>query len=78
MGIVGLGSGIFGYLGPQLLGFLRDSTGGFTAGWWFVAFAAVVSLADLLLLRAWSSRARTPRLSPSDRFQDCDLRLLCG
>ncbi|MBZ5576233.1 MAG: MFS transporter [Acidobacteriia bacterium] len=59
MGIVGLGSGIFGYLGPQMLGYLRDSTGGFTAGWLFVAFAAVVSLADLLLLRSWSSRSRT-------------------
>ncbi len=58
MGIIGLGSGIFGYLGPQMLGYLRDSTGGFTAGWYFVAFAAIVSLADLLLLRAWSSRAR--------------------
>jgi predicted MFS family arabinose efflux permease len=59
MGIVGLGSGIFGYLGPQMLGYLRDSTGGFTAGWLFVAFAAVVALADLLVLRAWNSRART-------------------
>ena len=58
MGIVGLGSGIFGYLGPQMLGYLRDATGGFTAGWLFVAFAAVISLADLLLLRAQSSRAR--------------------
>jgi len=58
MGIVGLGSGIFGYLGPQTLGYLRDSTGGFTAGWIFVAVAAVVALADLLVLRAWSSRAR--------------------
>jgi predicted MFS family arabinose efflux permease len=57
MGIVGLGSGIFGYLGPQMLGYLRDSTGGFTAGWLFVAFAAVVSLADLLVLRVWNSRA---------------------
>jgi len=61
MGIVGLGSGIFGYLGPQMLGYLRDSTGGFTAGWLFVAVAAVASLADLFLLRAWSSRIRTPQ-----------------
>lgn len=60
MGIVGLGSGIFGYLGPQMLGYLRDSTGGFSAGWLFVAFAAVISLADLLLLRARSSRAGEP------------------
>lgn len=59
MGIIGLGSGIFGYLGPQMLGYLRDSTGGFTAGWLFVACAAVISLADLLLLRAWSWRARS-------------------
>ncbi|HLJ17604.1 MAG TPA: hypothetical protein VKV15_24120, partial [Bryobacteraceae bacterium] len=58
MGIIGLGSGIFGYLGPQMLGYLRDATGGFRAGWLFVALAAVVSLADLLVLRAWSSRAR--------------------
>jgi predicted MFS family arabinose efflux permease len=57
VGIVGLGSGIFGYLGPQMLGYLRDTTGGFTAGWLFVACAAVVSLADLVLLRARSSRA---------------------
>ncbi|HXE65124.1 MAG TPA: MFS transporter [Bryobacteraceae bacterium] len=59
MGIVGLGSGIFGYLGPQMLGYLRDATGGFTAGWVFVAIAAIVSLADLILLHAWSSRARS-------------------
>ncbi len=64
MGIVGLGSGIFGYIGPQMLGYLRDSTGGFTAGWLFVAFAAVVSLADLLVLRAWTSRARTAQPVP--------------
>ncbi|MBV9507804.1 MAG: MFS transporter [Acidobacteriia bacterium] len=58
MGLIGLGSGIFGYLGPQMLGYLRDATGGFTAGWFFVAFAAVVSLLDLLVLRAYSSRAQ--------------------
>jgi len=32
IGIVGLDSGIFGYLGPQMLGYLRDSSGGFTTG----------------------------------------------
>lgn len=56
MGLISLGSGIFGYLGPQMLGYLRDATGGFTAGWLFVAFAAVPSLADLLVLRAYRSR----------------------
>jgi nitrate/nitrite transporter NarK len=58
MGIVGLGSGIFGYLGPQMLGYLRDATGGFTAGWIFVACAAVLALGDLLVLRQYSLRRR--------------------
>ena len=56
MGVVGLGSGIFGYIGPQMLGYLRDATGGFTAGWLFVACAATVALIDLVVLRAYSSR----------------------
>lgn len=55
-GVIGLGSGIFGYLGPQMLGYLRDATGGFTAGWIFVSCAAVIALADLLVLRAYSLR----------------------
>ncbi len=59
MGIVGLGSGIFGYLGPQMLGYLRDATGGFTAGWIFVACAAVLSLCDLLMLRFYSARRQS-------------------
>ncbi len=56
MGIVGLGSGIFGYLGPQMLGYLRDTTGGFTAGWIFVAGAAVLALCDLVMLRLRSAK----------------------
>ena len=56
MGVVGLGSGIFGYVGPQMLGYLRDATGGYTAGWVFVSIAAVLSLGDLLVLRAYSLR----------------------
>lgn len=56
MGVVGLGSGIFGYLGPQMLGYLRDATGGYAAGWIFVAVAAVLSLGDLLVLRVYSLR----------------------
>ena len=56
IGMMGLGSGIFGYVGPQMLGYLRDATGGFTAGWLFVSGAAVVSLADLIILRAYSRK----------------------
>jgi MFS transporter, NNP family, nitrate/nitrite transporter len=33
MGIVGLGSGLFGYLGPLALGWMRDYSGGFDLGW---------------------------------------------
>lgn len=58
-GVIGLGSGIFGYLGPQMLGYLRDATGGFTAGWIFVACAAVLALCDLLVLRFYSSRRKS-------------------
>jgi DHA1 family inner membrane transport protein len=56
MGIVGLGSGVFGYVGPQMLGYLRDATGGFSAGWLFVAIAASISLIDILVLRAYQLR----------------------
>ena len=59
MGVVALGGGIFGYLGPQMLGYLRDSTGGFTAGWFFVSVAAILALADLLVLRGYSRRLKT-------------------
>ena len=62
-GIIGLGSGIFGYLGPQMLGYLRDATGGFTAGWIFVSCAAVIALVDLLVLRAYSRRTGLVPLS---------------
>lgn len=58
-GVLGLGSGIFGYVGPQMLGYLRDATGGFTVGWIFVSVAATLSLADLLVLRAYSLRTKT-------------------
>jgi nitrate/nitrite transporter NarK len=57
-GIVGLGSGIFGYIGPQMLGYLRDVTGGFAAGWIFVACAAMLALADLVVLRMESTKRR--------------------
>ena len=51
MGVVGLGGGLFGYVGPQVLGLLRDRTGGFTAGWYFVAIGVIVSLIEIVFLR---------------------------
>ena len=50
MGVVSLGAGLFGFLGPQLLGILRDRTGSFAAGFYMVATADVLTLALLVLL----------------------------
>ena len=54
MGVVGLGGGLFGYVGPQVLGLLRDRTGGFTAGWYFVAGGVVLSLIEIVFLRHYT------------------------
>jgi predicted MFS family arabinose efflux permease len=54
MGVVGLGGGLFGYVGPQVLGMLRDRTGGFTAGWYFVAIGVIVSLIEIVFLRHYT------------------------
>jgi predicted MFS family arabinose efflux permease len=48
MGIVGLGSGIFGYLGPQALGWMRDYSGGFDLGWRAV-MCTTIGIALLML-----------------------------
>jgi predicted MFS family arabinose efflux permease len=58
MGIVSLGGGVFGYLGPQMLGLLRDWTGGFTAGWYFVAGGACVALLVIVLLKRYTDSAK--------------------
>jgi predicted MFS family arabinose efflux permease len=50
MGVVSLGAGLFGFLGPQLLGILRDRTGSFAAGFWMVATADVLTLGLLVML----------------------------
>lgn len=65
MGVVGLGGGLFGYVGPQVLGLLRDHTGGFTAGWYFVAAGVVLSLIEIVFLRRYarSRAALEPSLS---------------
>lgn len=56
MGIVGLGSGLFGYLGPQALGWLRDWSGGFDLGWRAITATTVGILALVLYLRHRSLR----------------------
>ncbi len=51
MGLVSLGPGIFGYVGPQMLGWLRDWTGNFTAGWYFLALVALISLSLVVYIK---------------------------
>ncbi len=65
MGVVGLGGGLFGYVGPQVLGLLRDRTGGFTAGWYFVAIGVIVSAIEILFLRHYARSRAALELSPS-------------
>jgi predicted MFS family arabinose efflux permease len=56
MGMLGLGAGISGYVGPQMLGVLRDRTNGFSAGWYMMAGIALVTLIELLLLKRHSEK----------------------
>jgi nitrate/nitrite transporter NarK len=51
MGLVSLGPGIFGYVGPQMLGWLRDWTGNFTAGWYFLALVGLASLSLIVYIK---------------------------
>jgi predicted MFS family arabinose efflux permease len=62
MGIVSLGGGIFGYVGPQTLGILRDRTGGYTAGWYFVAFGALIGLVVILILKRAAGKPNLPQI----------------
>lgn len=58
MGIVSLGPGIFGYVGPQMLGWLRDWTDGYTAGWYFLGLVALISLLLIVYIKHYiKSRA---------------------
>jgi nitrate/nitrite transporter NarK len=57
MGVVSLGAGLFGFFGPQMLGFLRDATGSFNAGFYMVMCADLATLGLIALLhrmtRSW-------------------------
>ncbi len=60
MGIVGLGSGLFGYLGPQALGLLRDYSGGFDLGW-HVLMITTLGIAGVILgLRRYARNRDLP------------------
>jgi nitrate/nitrite transporter NarK len=62
MGVVSLGAGLFGYFGPQLLGILRDWTGSFSAGFYMVAIADVITLGLIILLYRLTGGRMAPRM----------------
>jgi len=51
MGVVSLGAGVFGYIGPQALGSLRDWTGSFRIGWCVIAGICLATVVELYLLK---------------------------
>ena len=57
MGIVSLGAGLFGYFGPQMVGILRDATGSFSAGFYMVAVADLMTLGLIVLLYRMTRRS---------------------
>jgi predicted MFS family arabinose efflux permease len=57
MGVVSLGAGLFGYFGPQMLGVLRDTTGSFSAGFYMVAVADLLTLGLIVLLYRLTRRS---------------------
>lgn len=63
MGIVGLGSGLFGYLGPFALGWMRDYSGGFDLGWHVIVGTTCGMVALLVYLRRYSPTAAAGRAS---------------
>jgi predicted MFS family arabinose efflux permease len=58
MGIVSLGAGVCGYLGPQMLGALRDWTGEFAAGWYMMAAIAAISVAEFVVLGRYGRKEK--------------------
>jgi predicted MFS family arabinose efflux permease len=60
MGVVSLGPGIFGLVGPQVLGWLRDLTGNYTAGWYFLAIVATLSLLLILYIKHYIKTREAP------------------
>jgi predicted MFS family arabinose efflux permease len=63
MGVLSLGAGICGYVGPQMLGILREWTQGFSAGWYMMAGIVMLTLIELLLLKRHSEKSRTEPVS---------------
>jgi predicted MFS family arabinose efflux permease len=61
MGVLSLGAGICGYVGPQMLGVLREWTEGYSAGWYMMAGIVFLTLIELLLLKRFSEKNQPAR-----------------
>jgi predicted MFS family arabinose efflux permease len=61
MGVLSLGAGICGYAGPQMLGILREVTGGFNAGWHMMAGIVLLTLIELVLLKRYDEKRKAAR-----------------
>jgi NNP family nitrate/nitrite transporter-like MFS transporter len=61
MGVLSLGAGICGYVGPQMLGVLREWTSGFSAGWYMMAGIVSLTLIELLFLKRYSEKKEAER-----------------
>jgi predicted MFS family arabinose efflux permease len=56
MGMLSLGAGICGYVGPQTLGVLRQWTQGYSAGWYMMAGIVLLTLIELMLLKRYDHK----------------------
>ena len=63
MGITALGGGVFGFLGPQALGWLRDWSGGFSAGWYSLTGVAAFCVCLILFLKRFADRQNARALA---------------
>jgi cyanate permease len=61
MGVLSLGAGICGYVGPQMLGVLREWTEGYSAGWYMMAGIVFLTLIELMLLKRFSEKNQAAR-----------------
>ncbi|MFN8357210.1 MAG: MFS transporter [Spirosomataceae bacterium] len=53
MGVISFTTGISAYLGPQMLGVLRDKTGGFDAGWYMIMAIVSIALCGIFFLKRY-------------------------
>jgi predicted MFS family arabinose efflux permease len=53
MSVISLATGISAYLGPQMLGILRDKTGGFNAGWYMIMIIVSIALVGIFALKRY-------------------------